>query len=179
MIRPGEGKTRRRAPTAVPADAGAGSQPAATVAAPAAAAAEPAAAEVPGTAACAAAKEQLADATGVTIEGMPQSEYNAVYLPAGEHEGWLRFESAEGKHLYRLVDLQVWWIRDTFDPAAKGAKGHVSAADGLLPVGQRQWQVALVAGGGYTDLPLTVSLLAVGAEEVKEAERRLAEREVE
>ena len=55
--------------------------------------------------ACNAAKEQLTDVAGVTIEGMPQAEFNSVYLPVGEHEGWVRFESAEGKHLYRLIDL--------------------------------------------------------------------------
>ena len=51
--------------------------------------------------------QQLADAAGVTIEGMPQAEYNAVYLPAGEYEGWLCFESAEGKHLFRLIGLEM------------------------------------------------------------------------
>lgn len=52
---------------------------------------EPAAADVAGTAACAAAKERLTGVAGVLIQGLPKADYNSVYLPAGVHEGWLRF----------------------------------------------------------------------------------------
>ena len=99
---------------------------------------------------------------------MPQAEYNAVYLPAGDLNGWLRFESLDGKHLYRLVDLEMWSIRDTFDPAAVDVKGYVGAADGLLPVGEQQWTCF---DNGWKDLPLTLTLLATEAEVETDTDR--------
>ena len=113
-------------------------------------------------AACAAAKEQLANIAGVAIEGMPDAAFNSVYLPAGEHEGWLHLESAEGKHILRDTFHAGWCLLDRFDPEGggelRGVRGYIEAADGVLPVGEQQWKVQ---GKG---LPLTVSLLATEAE---------------
>ena len=131
-----------------------------------------AATEAAEQAVCDAAKAQLAGVAGVAIDGMPDAEFNSVYLPVGEHEGWVRFASAAGKHLYRQQERQLWALRDTFDPAATGAAAYVYA-DGLVPAGEHQWTV------GGKDLPLAVSLLAVGAVEVTEAEQRVEEREAE
>ena len=92
--------------------------------------------EAAATAACNAAREHLADAAGVAIEGMPQAEYNAVYLPAGEHKSWSRFESADGKHLYRQIERQFWEIRDTFEPDPRGPpKAFAEAAGGVCLLG--------------------------------------------
>ena len=70
-------------------------------------------AEAAEQAACDAAKEQLADSAGVTIEGMPHAEYDAVYRPVGEHAGWFRFESTEGKHLFRNISDEEWCMHDS------------------------------------------------------------------
>ena len=135
-------------------------------------------------AACNAAKEQLADAAGVTVEGMPKAEYNAVYLPVGDHKGWLRFESAEGKHLYRHLSHEQCLLHHSFEPHSKGPSGGgIPAVDGLLPVGAQAW---MCQDSGWKDLPLTVSLLATEVEVETKMERlrearetQLAEREVE
>ena len=139
-------------------------------------------AEAAKRATCAAAKEQLAGAAGVAIDGVPDVVFNSVYLPAGEHEGWLRFESAEKKHLFRCVRDSAWYLLDRFDPDSSAPKAYVKAKDGVLPVGEQQLWTCM--DGGWREeaaiqLPLSVSLLAVGAEEVKQAERRLAEREAD
>ena len=65
----------------------------------------------------AAAINQLHGIAGVAIEGLPLPEYNSVYLPAGSHEGWPRFEGGEGTHLFRHVEYAhsfVDWRRPLF-----------------------------------------------------------------
>ena len=128
-------------------------------------------------AACNAAKHQLTDVAGVTIEGLPAAEYNAVYLPAGYHQSWQRFESVEGNHIFRYIRDKRWYLLDRFDPETKGPVAFMEAVDGLLPVGEQQWKC--VADQQWKDVSVTLMLLAAGAEEVKEAERRVLEREVE
>ena len=100
-----------------------------------------------------------------------------------ETKGWLRFESAEGKHLYRHIDLQQWFLRDKFDPESTLALAHVAAVDArqaavdsLLPVGEQQWTCQ---NGGWVDLPLTVTLLETKAEVETEAERLREARETQ
>ena len=133
-----------------------------------------------GGSACTAARQQLAGVAGVMIEGVPKVEFNSVYLPAGEHEGWLRFESADGKHLHRQIEQREWQLADGFDPSAKGfEKPRIETQDGLLPTGSNRWTLFDGTAKKFIQEMLAVSLLAAGAEEVKEAERRLAEREAE
>ena len=49
----------------------------------------------------------------VSVEGLvSKPDYNSVYLPAGEsRQGWPRFESAEGKNLFRAVEHGLWMLR--------------------------------------------------------------------
>ena len=94
----------------------------------------------------AAAHDQLADAKAVCIEGgasFPacQQELIGVYMGAGEHEGWFHFENAEGKHLYYSQKTGEWRLNAKFDPSSGACCASVDAADGLLPVGEREWQV--------------------------------------
>ena len=92
--------------------------------------------------ALAAATRQLKDVAGAAVVGMPQLEFNDVYLPAGDHEGWPRFESPQGKHLYFLLEFSTWVLRDTFDPNAAGAPAYTLATDGLLPTAEHGWTYA-------------------------------------
>ena len=93
-----------------------------------------AAKEAAEAAACTAAKEQLADAAGATVEGMPKAEYNAVYLWIGDHDGCLRFESPEGKHLYRQIERREWQLADRFDSDAEYTQAaEIKTPDGMLP----------------------------------------------
>ena len=77
-------------------------------------------------AALATAAEQLQGVAGVAVEGLPQPELNDVYLPAGEHEGWPRFESGQGKHLYRDIEYGDWCLGEAFDPDAKAPDACIS-----------------------------------------------------
>ena len=121
-------------------------------------------------AALAAATEQLADVAGVTLEGHPSPQYNSLYLPAGEHEGWPRFESAEGKHLYRHIEGEKWFVAAKFEPDTRKRAASALTPHGRLPVGTSDWHIAKVQ---YQ--PLTVALL--GAAELAEyrAEQARAE----
>ena len=90
-----------------------------------------------------AAKAQLGEALGVAVAGLPvqRNEYNSVYRVAGKHEGWPRFESAEGKHLFRHVAGGEWMLASRFPPAAGQADGaSVRALGGALPIGEREWR---------------------------------------
>ena len=63
------------------------------------------------------ATRQLTGLAAVVVEGLPKREYNSVYLPAGSHEGWPRFEGGEGTHLFRHVEYAhsfVDWRRPLF-----------------------------------------------------------------
>eukprot|EP01045_Picozoa_sp_COSAG04_P022624 COSAG04_NODE_2583_length_3896_cov_90.326574_2_plen_556_part_00 len=117
-------------------------------------------------AALAAATEQLEDVAGVAVEGLPHPELNDVYLPAGEHEGWPRFESGQGRHLYCITALRVWALRASFDPNARDAKAYVRVEDGLLPTAEHRWRC------GREDHATTMTLLR-SAEEVAEHTERL------
>ena len=111
---------------------------------------------------------------------MPKAEFNSVYLPAGEQEGWLRFESAEGKHLYRDISHGEWCLHDRFNPEDdEDPAAYVQALNGLLPVGEQQWTCF---DEDRKDLLLMVLLLVTAADvetavdRLKEArERQLAE----
>ncbi len=64
-------------------------------------------------------------------------DFDGVYRLAGEHEGWPRFESAAGNHLYRCVSKGMWCVYYKFDPE-KAGEGCVTA-DGALPEGAAMW----------------------------------------
>lgn len=51
---------------------------------------------------------------GVCVEGLISlPDYNDVYFPVDEsrHQGWPRFVSAGGKHLFRAVERELWMLR--------------------------------------------------------------------
>ena len=101
-----------------------------------------------------AATEQLQGVAGIAVEGLPQLELNDVYLPAGDHEGWPRFESGQGKHLYRFVKDGEWYLWDKLDQDSDEVpSAYISASDGLLPVGEHEWTC------GEEDHTLTAILL--------------------
>eukprot|EP01045_Picozoa_sp_COSAG04_P010135 COSAG04_NODE_612_length_11991_cov_17.359569_3_plen_646_part_00 len=88
------------------------------------------------------ATRQLGGVAGVAVEGMPQPDFNGVYLPAGDHEGWPRFESAEGKHLFRSLLRDRWYIAPTFDRDGKRRTAEVDdKTPGELCIGHNVWRV--------------------------------------
>eukprot|EP01051_Picozoa_sp_SAG22_P005629 SAG22_NODE_339_length_12034_cov_3.087474_6_plen_729_part_00 len=105
-----------------------------------------------------AAHEQLADIAAVSVEGLlSQPEYNGVYLRAGEYDGWVHFESAQGMHLFNrgrewetdiVVGNRSWVLKDTFEPDGTAAYAYIKT-EGPLPDGNRTWRV-LVTGLGHT-----------------------------
>jgi hypothetical protein len=125
-----------------------------------------------------AAQRQLADARAVTIDGvLSWPDYNAVYVRVDVmHEGWVRFASAEGKHLYRQVELRQWVLSDKFSPPGGGDVASILAANGLLPVGEKEWRIVLSNQGGKRKSQLLrVTLLNTEAEVAERQERlRLA-----
>ena len=46
---------------------------------------------------------QAASLLALGVRGHPNPNYDNAFKPAGEHEGWPRYESAEGLHLYRHI----------------------------------------------------------------------------
>ena len=58
------------------------------------------------------------------VEGLPQPELNDIYLPAGEHKGWPRFESGQGKHLFRSMHWRKWCLGSKMDAAGKSLNQH-------------------------------------------------------
>eukprot|EP01050_Picozoa_sp_SAG11_P042482 SAG11_NODE_19594_length_463_cov_1.090659_1_plen_108_part_01 len=63
-------------------------------------------------AAKAAARAQLAEMAGVSIEGIRTlPEYNDVYIrcPVG-HDGWPHFQTKQGKHLYYCTSKPSWYL---------------------------------------------------------------------
>ena len=92
-------------------------------------------------AARAAAQVQLGESSSVVavcVEGLlSMPDFNGVYLavlPVGGsphqdnassgQQAWPRFESAEGKHLFRQVEHGLWMLRDEYDPDAEDAGVH-------------------------------------------------------
>lgn len=60
----------------------------------------------------------------------PQSELNDVYLAAGEHEGWPRFESGQGMYLYYRTGSKRWFINVKFTPHQDGCQACIDAHAG-------------------------------------------------
>ena len=128
----------------------------------------------------AAAKQQLMGVTGVAVEGLTTSlEFNSVYLLANhdewsttrvvewssDREGWPRFESAEGKHLFRSSLRNRWSLASQFDQFGEERHGDVDdQVAGALPVGVNVW---LVDG---EKVSVSVSLLMTESETTAETE---------
>ena len=117
-----------------------------------------------------AAQIQLAELAGLAVEGVPQQDHNGVYLPVGVHDGWTRFESAEGKHLFRASGEWVMLGRFDLDHAAGSAAGFTKADDATLPLGAREWQCAL---RGEPCHAWTVSVSPLAADALGEHTERL------
>lgn len=71
-------------------------------------------------AARAAAQAQLGEASSIAaicVEGLLSlPDYNGVFFPrTAREQGWPRFESAEGKHLFRNVEHGLWMLRYAVD----------------------------------------------------------------
>ena len=108
------------------------------------------------------AQEQLLGVSGITIVGW--SEYAGAYRSCGEHEGWPRFQTSDGKHLFRCIPDGEWYLMDTFDPDAQAPAALCFAPDGLLPE-ESIWECSVK--GQWEDRVLTCS---VGMRPVPEPE---------
>ena len=119
-----------------------------------------------------AAMQQLSDVRAVYVEGMPQPKFNAVYRFAGEHDGWCRFESNQGTHLFRFIPDGEWFVHDRAGwlGSAARATAHIRAEDGPLPVGEHQWLVWRY--GKWSSVPLTLTLLRTDEEVHQHTERQ-------
>ena len=122
-------------------------------------------------AAKAAAHAQLANIRAVCVDGESLPQYNDVYLHAGEHEGWVHFESEQGMHLYRSIAKRRWYLMSEFIPDSNSRDAYVEANDGLLPVGEQEWKVHVGEAGGWKDQMLTVLLLTNEADVREQTER--------
>eukprot|EP01045_Picozoa_sp_COSAG04_P052404 COSAG04_NODE_22316_length_357_cov_0.600775_1_plen_88_part_10 len=61
------------------------------------------------------AAEQLAQVTGVSIEGHPTPAYNDVYRRRDStHEGWPVLKSDKGRYCYRYTPVDQWRLSDKF-----------------------------------------------------------------
>ena len=61
----------------------------------------------------------LVKAVKVSVTQPNKKVLNGVYLQRAvdsRHEGWPRFESPDGMHLFRYIRENRWFLRDTFDP---------------------------------------------------------------
>ena len=113
--------------------------------------------------------EQLQGVAGVAVEGLPQPELNDVYLPAGDHEGWPRFERAfEARvfHLFYHAGHRAWFLRTAFTPDDDARKSWVGAPTGRLPTGCATWLHGQnsQATDGWQERPLTLTACATEAE---------------
>ena len=111
---------------------------------------------------------------GISIENVPQFEYNSVYLPAGEANGWPRFVSAEGMHLFHHASDPEWCLLDKFRPdtyaSGTPSVAYCDAEDGRLPEGECDWKCRME--GGWHDQSVTLRLLMTD-KEVEEQTKRL------
>ena len=56
------------------------------------------------------------------------------------HEGWVRFASEGGRHLYRSLQWNKWVLAKTFDPTSKSRAAYThDRKPGELPVGDEEW----------------------------------------
>ena len=108
-------------------------------------------------AAKAAAVQQL-KGKAVEVRGMPQVEFNGVYIIAQDREGWPRFENAQGKHLYRSTDNWDWRLSHKLF-GEKRVPARVFSVEGLLPVGENEWLCA-EPSHQFCRRELTVTLLS-------------------
>ena len=131
----------------------------------------------------AASQRQLAGVAAVRIDGIQVREYrnyNTVFSAAGEHDGWPRFQSAEGGsrasppstpgppeiyYLYYLRAGNKWVLNNSFTPDRDTAIAFVSSPDGLLPAdsesgGGTEWSVLEGLGGRWQQALIKVSLLS-------------------
>lgn len=130
-----------------------------------------------------AACKQLENVQAVCLAGsLSQSELNGVYVPAGMHEGWPRFErqvanvsgTAEpflctSYHLYYHAPYRMWFLNDAFRPSSDGRLGCIEAIDGQLPIAIKdlRWQFWYSKERLWQRRPLTVSLLRTTDEVIK------------
>ena len=101
----------------------------------------------------AAARQQLEGKAAVSVRGVRSSmgDFDGEYRLAGEHEGWPRFESAAGNHLYRIVAKGMWCLHDEFDPEM--VANFCVTSDGALPEGAAMWECWV--DGGFAQVEVT------------------------
>lgn len=118
------------------------------------------------TAAKAAAHEQLAHVQAVCVDGLrSQPEYNGMYRKVGEHDGWYRFASHEGMHLFRYVDDEEWYLDDVFAPNTPyNVAALFESPDGLLPVGEQIWKSWNDTRDDFDYVVITTTFLLTDAE---------------
>ena len=100
-----------------------------------------------------AAVAQLSGVAGVKLKGLPVREFNGIYKPAGEHEGWPRFENDSGKHLFRFVADGEWYLEDDFVPESTTPQAYVASASGPLPVDGTSGSAARMTAGTPRSCP--------------------------
>ena len=114
---------------------------------------------------------------------------NGVYVLAGMHQGWPRFErqvanvsgtvepfSPTSYHLYYHVPYRMWFLNDAFHPSSDGRLGCIEAIDGQLPIAKNdlRWQFWSSKARLWQRRPLTVSLLRTTDEVIKYRAQSLA-----
>ena len=124
-----------------------------------------------------AVKAQLAGATVVTVSGCPASLSrwgrqdcidgtldfcNDCFYPAGNDEhGWPSFQNVHGYCLFHSPGLAKWFLSSM--PGEKLGLAWVGAPDGLLPVGEREWQCS-GATSAAVFAPAAICVTVSGAE---------------
>ena len=117
--------------------------------------------------ACRAAWAQLEEAVAVVVEGLPEIECNGVYMAVSKPSqvfnsdvewAWMRFQSAEGKHLWRHIPTGEWRLGHAFgnpdevDPSKEDPENVVASfVSGDHPSihGAEPWDGLLRCNGVY------------------------------
>ena len=99
------------------------------------------------------------------------NDRNASYVRVGVHNGYPRFKSASGFNLYYNVELGLWMVHTAFTPHKTVCNANIEAADELLPIGCKTWNVEqrlLGTGSGWDQCDLTMKPLEETADAVQE-----------
>ena len=112
-----------------------------------------------------AAVSQFEGVAGLLLAGVPQFDYNSVYLPDGQLNGWPRWKSWEGNMIFRAIDEKEWHLDDADSTAPAAYCGTPS----LIPVGETEWKCWV--DGGWNPCPIDVTPLYTEPEVAEHMER--------
>jgi hypothetical protein len=99
------------------------------------------------------------------IDKHPLPAYNGVYRTIETHEGFPRYENAQGRQLYRYIPGEMWCLHGEFTPRINHCNAAIDSPLGNIPLGDQDWLVW--TNGAHVMTTLNVSTIATAEEASK------------